>query len=69
MLVPARRWSTLPPRYFGALRYTRTAIALHWILAVGILGQILFGWYLNEIPRSTPERSWYVNLHKSTGLT
>lgn len=50
-------------------RYTRTAVALHWLLAAGILGQILFGWYLEEIPRGTPARSWYVNLHKSTGLT
>jgi cytochrome b561 len=53
----------------GALRYTRTAIALHWILAVAIAGQIVFGWYLNTVPRGTPERSLFVNLHKSTGLT
>ena len=61
---------TLSPRFRGDVsRYTRTAIALHWLLALAILGQILFGWYLDEIPRGTPERSWYVNLHKSTGLT
>jgi cytochrome b561 len=52
-----------------AARYTRTAIALHWLLAAAILGQILLGWYLDEIPRGTPARSWWVNLHKSTGLT
>lgn len=51
------------------LRYTHTAVVLHWLLAVGIIGQILFGWYLEEVPRGTPERSWYVNLHKSTGMT
>jgi cytochrome b561 len=50
-------------------RYTRTAIALHWLIALGIVGQILFGWYLENIPRGIPARSWYVNLHKSTGLT
>jgi cytochrome b561 len=50
-------------------RYTRTAIALHWLLAAAILGQILLGWYLDGIPRGTPARSWWVNLHKSTGLT
>lgn len=49
--------------------YTRTAIALHWLIAVCLFGQILFGWYLDEIPRGTPARSWYVNLHKSFGLT
>lgn len=50
-------------------RYTRTAIALHWLIAFGILGQILFGLFLEEVPRGTPARSFYVNLHKSTGLT
>ncbi|HEY6643202.1 cytochrome b [Povalibacter sp.] len=52
-----------------AARYTRTAIALHWLLAAAILVQILLGWSLDEIPRGTPARSWWVNLHKSTGLT
>src|SRR6185295_9397849 len=50
-------------------RYDRTAIVLHWVIAGAILGQVLFGWYLDEIPRGTPARSVYVNLHKSTGLT
>jgi cytochrome b561 len=67
--VLALRWSTVSSRCLGALRYTRTAVALHWILGVAIIGQILFGWFLNTVPRGTPERSLYVNLHKSTGLT
>jgi cytochrome b561 len=50
-------------------RYTRVAITLHWLLALLLLGQIAFGWYLEEIPRGTPPRTIYVNLHKSTGLT
>jgi cytochrome b561 len=53
----------------GAGRYTSVAIVLHWLLAALILGQIAFGWYLEEIPRNTPPRTIYVNLHKSTGLT
>jgi cytochrome b561 len=69
MPVPALRWSTVSSRCLGALRYTRTAIALHWILAVAIFGQIAFGWFLNTVQRGTPERSLFVNLHKSTGLT
>ena len=51
------------------LRYNRTAIVLHWLIAGAILGQIMFGWFLEDIPRGTPARSLYVNLHKSTGLT
>jgi cytochrome b561 len=56
------------PRDVGG-RYTRTAIALHWLIALVILVQIPFGWYLDEIARGTPARGWYVNLHKSVGLT
>ena len=50
-------------------RYTNVAIALHWILAVGILLQIWLGFALDDIPRGTPERSTWVNFHKSTGIT
>ncbi|MBX5461822.1 MAG: cytochrome b [Steroidobacteraceae bacterium] len=49
--------------------YTRTAVVLHWILAALLLGQIAFGWFLEEVPRGTPDRTIYVNLHKSTGMT
>ena len=49
-------------------RYTGVAMFLHWLLAVFILGQIGFGWYLEGIPRGTPDRSFYVNLHKSIGM-
>jgi cytochrome b561 len=49
-------------------RYTRTAVALHWLIALGVLAQIGFGWYLQEIPRGTPDRTIYVNFHKSTGM-
>jgi cytochrome b561 len=49
--------------------YTRTAIALHWLIALCLFVQILLGWYVDEIPRGTPARSWYVNLHKSIGIT
>lgn len=50
-------------------RYTRTAIALHWLIALIILVQIPFGWSLEQIATGTPARGWYVNLHKSVGLT
>lgn len=49
-------------------RYTRTALLLHWLVALLLLGQFAFGWYLQEIPRNTPARGYFVNLHKSTGL-
>jgi cytochrome b561 len=50
-------------------RYTRVAVVLHWLIGIALLAQIGFGWFLETIPRGAPERSFYVNLHKSTGLS
>jgi cytochrome b561 len=49
-------------------RYTGVAILLHWLLALLVLGQIGFGWYLHQVPRNTPPRAVFTNFHKSTGL-
>src|SRR5438046_10618905 len=49
-------------------RYTRTAMTLHWLIAAAVLGQIAFGWYLEQIPLGAPPRTAVVNFHKSTGL-
>lgn len=49
-------------------RYSRTAIALHWIVAAAILAQLVFGWFLGELPHQTPARAYAINLHKSTGM-
>lgn len=49
-------------------RYTRTAMLLHWLVALLLLGQFALGWYLESIPRGVPARGYFVNLHKSTGL-
>jgi cytochrome b561 len=62
-----RSRAAVPPS--DASRYTRTAIALHWIVAAVILFQIGYGWYLTGIPRGVPARSVVVNLHKSIGVT
>lgn len=49
-------------------RYDRTARVLHWLIAILLLGQFFFGWWLGDVPRNTPARGYFVNLHKSTGL-
>lgn len=49
-------------------RYGRTARVLHWLIAILLLLQFVFGWWLGDIPRNTPARGYFVNLHKSTGL-
>ena len=50
-------------------RYSSTAIALHWIVAVLVLVMIGLGLYMTDIPRGTPERTFFYNLHKSIGVT
>jgi cytochrome b561 len=52
-----------------ARTYTRVAIVLHWLIAILLFGQIAFGWFLETVPRGIPVRGFYVNLHKSTGLS
>lgn len=49
-------------------RYTRTAIALHWIAAVLIIGNLLWGLYMVGLPLS-PAKLKYYSWHKWTGVT
>jgi cytochrome b561 len=53
----------------GVQRYDRVAIALHWLVAIGVFVMIGLGWYMTDIPPKTPARAFYYNLHKSIGLT
>jgi cytochrome b561 len=50
-------------------KYTTAAIWLHWIVAILILAQLALGLYMVDIPKNTPGRAWYFNLHKSLGVT
>src|SRR5262245_29429253 len=50
-------------------RYDRVAIALHWLVAIGVIVMIGLGWYMTGIPKGAPDRAVYFNLHKSIGLT
>jgi cytochrome b561 len=52
----------------AATRYTGTAIALHWLLAVAIVGNFALGIYMHELPIS-PRRLVLFNWHKWAGLT
>ena len=50
-------------------RYTRTAIALHWLIAALVLVEFAHGWWMQEIPKQPPGlRADAFNLHKSAGL-
>ena len=50
--------------------YTRTAIALHWLIALAVVVQFTWGWWMQSIPKEPPGmRADAFNLHKSVGLT
>jgi cytochrome b561 len=57
----------LPDAHAG--RHDRVAAALHWLIGVALIGQIAFGFLLDELaPRGTPSRAAVINLHKSFGI-
>ncbi|MDD2832617.1 MAG: cytochrome b [Methylotenera sp.] len=38
-------------------RYTRTAVILHWLIALGIFAMFALGWYMSEIPRDAAKQA------------
>jgi cytochrome b561 len=53
----------------GAAPYGRVAVALHWLVALALTGQVAFGFLLDRLaPRGTPARTEVLNLHKSIGI-
>ena len=56
--------------YSASSRYDAVAMALHWIIAVGVLAQILLGLWMIDIPKQpVGVRAYWFNLHKSIGIT
>ena len=51
------------------LRYGTVAMSLHWLIAAAVIFNVGVGLYMGELPRSDPGRLWWVQLHKSDGLT
>ena len=49
-------------------RYSTPAIALHWLLAIAIVGTFCFGLYMTSLPFS-PQRLKLFNWHKWAGVT
>jgi cytochrome b561 len=50
-----------------APRYSGTAIALHWLLALAIIASLTFGLYMTSLPFS-PQRLKLYNWHKWAGV-
>lgn len=50
-------------------RYNGIAIALHWLLAIGLLYQLGLGIWMQDIPKTPPGlRAEWFNWHKSIGI-
>ena len=50
-------------------RYTSVAVALHWAIAILIVGQIAVGLYMHKLPNISPIKFDLYQLHKSFGLS
>jgi cytochrome b561 len=37
------------------MRYTRTAVILHWLIGLGLIAMLFFGWWMTDLPREGPE--------------
>jgi cytochrome b561 len=50
-------------------RYDRMMVVLHWVLALGLISQLVLGLWMEGIPKEPPgERASWFNLHKSIGI-
>ena len=43
----------------AATRYTKTAIILHWLIALGIFGMFALGWYMTDLPKEAPKATTF----------
>ncbi|WP_426189911.1 cytochrome b [Massilia sp. DWR3-1-1] len=50
-------------------RYTRTAMLLHWLIAVLIIGAFTLGVIMTDIPGFSPTKLKYYSWHKWAGVT
>jgi cytochrome b561 len=51
-----------------AARYSRVAVALHWVLGLAIIGAFVMGVYMSDLPNS-PAKLKLINYHKWAGIT
>lgn len=47
--------------------YNRTAIALHWLMALGLTGTFALGFYMHDLPLS-PDKLKFYSWHKWAGI-
>ena len=40
-------------------RYTKTAVILHWLIALGIFGMFALGWFMSDMPKEAPKQMMF----------
>ena len=43
----------------ASTRYTKTAVILHWLIAIGVFAMFALGWYMSELPKDAPKQIAY----------
>lgn len=38
-------------------RYTKTAVVLHWLIAIFLVGMFVLGWFMTDIPKEAPKQT------------
>ena len=59
----------LPQSTSPAQKYTKVAMAFHWIIAALIVWGFALGWIMTDIPGFTPTKLRYFSWHKWIGVT
>ncbi len=49
-------------------KYNPTAVILHWVVALLIIGLLVVGWLMTDLEKGSDLRKQVYNLHKSFGL-
>ena len=50
-------------------RYGSVAVTLHWLIALAIIGMLILGKYMADLPNSDPSKFDLIQLHKSFGIS
>lgn len=48
-------------------KFTLPTIGLHWLIAIAMIAMLIFGLYIEDLPRS-PDKGALIGLHKSIGV-
>ncbi len=51
-----------------AVRYRGLVVAIHWLSAALVLGQIWLGFTFADLPKGSAERTFYFEWHKTVGV-